>query len=151
MEIPTWRLARYLRKLAVERVGIRSNDHGLGKHGKTNAIGVEAHLTNLAAAAGLLLTKIIGRKPEDHQPSFFKATIEPLEAFVLRGVAAQAGRVDHENHLACKTAERHARFILQPRKAMLQKGWAACGAGGPSRWAWLRAGARHGRRAAQPH
>lgn len=88
------------------RMGVRAIDVNFGKHGEGHLIVGLTKSQNLFVGAWILFAELIAGKSQHLQPLRTIGPVEFFQAFEMRGESALAGRIDDEQDLAPKVAER---------------------------------------------
>jgi hypothetical protein len=110
---------------------------------------IEAEFRDLLAAARFLAAEIIGRETQHYQPALAVFRIQRLQPFVLAGIAAVAGGIDHQRDLAGVLAQVLRRIILQALERVIEQRRAGGPGGGLRRGSGGQAGPTQKKQASQ--
>src|SRR5699024_234833 len=87
-------------QLGVQRVSVLAVDVDLGRQRARDPVLAAGGLLDLLLVARLLPHELVGREAEDEEPAVAVLVGEFLQPLVLRGQAALAGHVDHQDRVA---------------------------------------------------
>ncbi len=120
MEVPLRRLPAAPNQFGVQRIGGQLSRRGLLEQRELDAVGGAAEFRDLLVRPGFL-REVVGREPQHHQPAVAVLAVQRFEALVLLRVAAEARRVDDQQHLAAVLAQRVPFTGLQAIKSVAQQ------------------------------
>ena len=98
------------------RGGRRAVDLDLGEQRERHVVYCEQKVRISGLAARLLMTELVAREAEHREAARAIPPIQGLKGGVLRGEAAAAGDVDHQQHVAREIVKR-ARVAIDCLKA----------------------------------
>src|SRR6185312_9554822 len=78
----------------------------LPHHREVDLVGQHAEAGDLGLVTGLLLAELVAGEAQHYEPLVAVLPIERLQAFVLAGEAALAGRVDDQHHVPAPIRKR---------------------------------------------
>src|SRR6478752_4766 len=104
-----------------QRIRAHLGHAGLLEHRKLHAVRQPAELRDLLVRPGLLSAEIVGREADDDKTAALVFAIERFETLVLARVAAVTRRVDDDEHLALKLAQRLRLAGLQSIEAIAEQ------------------------------